>query len=153
MKTEITVMQMLTELIPALEELKRIKTPGKITMAAVRLCNECKKRVQEYEDARIALVKNVCQKDENGNPVIKDNMFQFEKEEDKAAIEKEIKEIAEQKMLMDVASLDSKLFESVDIAGNLYEVLAHYNFIVDALLNTPALSKVEKIKEKEEVLN
>jgi hypothetical protein len=153
MKTEITVMQMLTELIPSLEELKRMKTPGKITMAVVRLSNECKKRVQEYEDARIALVKSACQKDEKGNPVIKDNMFQFEKEEDKIAIEKEIKEIADQKILIDVASLDSKLFESVDIAGNLYEVLAHYNFIIDADLNTPVLLKAEKKQEKEEVLN
>jgi hypothetical protein len=150
MKTEITNLQILSELAPALAELKTMKLPGSVTIAAVRAFNECQKKAQEYEDARMAILKAHCAKDEEGKPKIKDNQYEFDNEEAKKNVEAEIKKVAEGIVSIDITAVDSKVFERIEITGNLYEVLARYGFINDSVMIKKAQAVLEKVFPAEE---
>lgn len=150
MKTEITNLQILSEFAPALAELKTMKTPGNITIAAVRAFNECKKKIDEYEQARISILVSHCRKDENGKPVIENNEYKFEDQEVKSKVEEEIKKIAESKCEFNLNPIDSRAFEKVELTGNLYEILARYRFIDDKYILDEAAKMIEKITESEE---
>ena len=152
MKVKLTNMQIISELAPALSELKTMRTPGNVTIATVRTFGECEKAVKDYETARISILNNFCKK-ENGKPVIKDNQYQFDSPEDKASAEAEIRKIVETEVELDVHQVSSTVFEKVEISGNLYEVLVRYQFIDDKVVSKnikDAQSFLKKVADEKE---
>lgn len=69
-KIQISNMELLTDLAPALNQIKDIKMSGKITVRVVKTMNNIFAALRDYDNLRKAALEKYAAKDENGKFVI-----------------------------------------------------------------------------------
>jgi hypothetical protein len=71
---------------------------GKKSRHRTKLIRKMQERFKEVEQQRLELAKEHAQKDEEDNPIIKDNVYKME---DKAAFNKDYQELLDEKLVLD----------------------------------------------------
>jgi hypothetical protein len=134
MKTKLKNMEIMMEFIPALHELKSLRTGTKIAHNAVRTEKTCVDALKAYDEARLTALKQVCQKDDKGEPLTKDGQYVFETDEIKLGIEKDIKALADTDVEVEIWPLHISEFDHMkEMSGSLLEKLLKYGFIFEQL--------------------
>ena len=97
------------ELPKVLGFLERLTAKGKYSLARSRMVNLLKKKYQEYLDEQKQIVENFADKDENGEPITKeDGTFQLSKIANKEA-NKELASLSEELAIIEYGEYSSRL--------------------------------------------
>ena len=129
-KLNIKNIELLGNLMPALAELRSLRTSGKVASCCVLTFRNGEEKVKAYEETRLAMLKASCKKDDKGEPMIDKNEYLFETEEDKLKLTDEIKLIAEQEVEIEVHAVSVEDVEKIqDFSGELMDKLMSYHFI------------------------
>jgi hypothetical protein len=132
MKAKIKNMDIIMDYLPALQELKAMRTGTRIAYNAVKSEKQAREAAKDYDTARLSLLEAACTKGEDGKPAIKDGNYQFDSDEVKKNMEDQIRLLAESEAEVEVWPVN---FEEVqplkDMTGNLLDRLMRYGFIVE----------------------
>lgn len=132
-KLKIKNIELLGNLMPALAELRSLRTSGKVASCCVLTFRNGEEKVKAYEEIRLAMLKASCKKDAEGNAAIDKNEYLFESEEDKFKLTDEIRIIAEQEVEIEVHAVTTEDVEKIqDFSGELMERLMAYHFISES---------------------
>lgn len=103
------------------EILKNYSFKARVCQSIVKNKNKLKEIVDNFDEARQTLVKSLADKDENGEPIVKDNNYVIQ---DKEQLNKEFIELQqiETKVELDTISVDD--LADKEINGADYEVLS-----------------------------
>lgn len=123
---EIKNIEILTDLMPTLNELKSIKMSGKTVLKVVKSINSIIRDMEVYDNKRKEVLDKYAEKDENGMALtenINNSLsYKFANDETKALAEKEVMEIMEKVVSITIFPVSTKDIE--EIKGVTPEVIA-----------------------------
>lgn len=123
---EIKNIEILTDLMPTLNELKSVKMSGKTVLKVVKSINSIIRDMEVYDNKRKEVLDKYSEKDENGMALtenINNSLsYKFANDETKALAEKEVMEIMEKVVTITIFPVSTKDIE--EIKGVTPEVIA-----------------------------
>jgi|Laugresbdmm110dd_1035094.scaffolds.fasta_scaffold123982_1 hypothetical protein len=123
---EIKNIEILTDLMPTLNELKSVKMSGKTVLKVVKSINSIIRDMEVYDNKRKEVLDKYAEKDENGMALtenINNSLsYKFANDETKALAEKEVMEIMEKVVSITIFPVSTKDIE--EIKGVTPEVIA-----------------------------
>jgi hypothetical protein len=118
--------EILTDLMPTLNELKSVKMSGKTVLKVVKSINSIITDMEVYDNKRKEVLDKYAEKDENGMALtenINNSLsYKFANDETKALAEKEVMEIMEKVVSITIFPVSTKDIE--EIKGVTPEVIA-----------------------------
>ena len=88
--------------------------PVKLSYAIVKNIKTLASEAQNADELRVKILKDRCLKDDEGRPVVKDGAYQFESDEIKENTIKEIGEIYDTEVEIELMPLSLELIETCD---------------------------------------
>ena len=89
---------------------------GKYSFKLLKNLENLLKEIERFEKLREPLIKEYCDKDDKGNPIIKNDNYQFsDKEKEKKLVDK-LNEILNSTTEVNIEMIDSEAFDDVDIS-------------------------------------
>jgi hypothetical protein len=123
---EIKNIEILTDLMPTLNELKSVKMSGKTVLKVVKSINSIIRDMEIYDNKRKEVLDKYAEKDGNGMALtenINNSLsYKFANDETKALAEKEVMEIMEKVVSITIFPVSTKDIE--EIKGVTPEVIA-----------------------------
>ena len=119
------------EVIPRVQGLQGLADrhlPVRVAYRLGRIIKALSEEAKSYDEQRLKLAQQYCEKDEAGNPVINDGQFRFSPE-NRAAFEKEHTELLTTEITVEATAI--MLDDFKDIEASARELLLLGDFLVE----------------------
>lgn len=118
----------LRELTAELYPMQKKTFPVKISYAIMRNIEALEKEFSAFEKQRIELCKTYANKDEDGNPVIKDGSYDIPSDV-REDFNNELKELSDEEVEIDIRTISAEEFEKCEQADR-YDIPTGEDFAV-----------------------
>jgi len=117
-KIKIKNIEILTDLMPTLNELKSIKMPGKVVLKIVKSINALLEQMNSYDELRREVLNKYAEKDDNGEVLteIVNNtlVYKFQDEEAKKKAEEEVMSVMNNEIEILVCEIYDNEIEEIE---------------------------------------
>ena len=115
----------------ALQEFKKLKVPVSTACNVVKSIASVEKAIKEYETTRLIICESLCNKDENGKPIVEENKYKFTKESHDE-FNRKWQDLLNTEITLDIWQINQSDIKDVkEINISCYETLLKYGFIVE----------------------
>lgn len=125
---------------------KALKLPVTTSFRFGKFIKKLNEEIQAFEAARAELLKQYCKRDEQGQPIIVENQYQFD-DEIRPTVEAEFNKLAQEKVKLPWEPLNLEALGNINIDPRCLMTLVELGFIKDVDIPITEEENTEEVAE------